>query len=211
MKGVYLVTDHNALLGRPLESVVEAAARAGVCCVQLREKHADTRTFLARAISLKAQLAPFKIPLLINDRVDIALAARADGVHLGQSDMPYHAARELLGPEAVIGLSVETWEDVEAARDLDADYLGVSPVFPTPTKTDTKTPWGLDGLTRIRQCVRHPLVAIGGIHPGNAPDVIRAGADCLAVVSAICSAQAPYEAAKALVAMFHSEQEENPI
>lgn len=211
MRGVYLVTDHNALLGRPLESIVEAAARAGVCCVQLREKHADTRTFLDRAVSLKALLTPFEIPLLINDRVDIALAARADGVHLGQSDMPCRAARELLGPDAVIGLSVETWEDVEAARDSDVDYLGVSPVFPTPTKTDTKEPWGLAGLTRIRRRVRHPLVAIGGIHPGNAADVIRAGADCLAVVSAICSAQDPCEAAKALVAMFNPDPKETPI
>lgn len=198
MKGVYLVTDQKACLGRPLDHIVRDAARAGVSCVQLREKKADTRTFLALARSLKALLAPLGIPLLINDRVDIALAARADGVHLGQTDMPYGDARRLLGPDALIGLSVETWEEVETAQDLDVDYLGVSPVFPTPTKTDTKTPWGLDGLARIRAFSRHALVGIGGLGPDNAREVIRAGADSIAVVSAICSADDPYEATRQL-------------
>jgi thiamine-phosphate pyrophosphorylase len=138
------------------------------------------------------------VPLIVNDRVDVALAAGADGIHIGQGDMPYDVARRLMGPEAIVGLSVETWEDVENAQDLDVDYLGVSPVFETPTKTDTKGSWGLDGLARIKAFSRHPLVAIGGLNRENAEAVIRAGADCIAVVSAICSAEDPLIAAREL-------------
>jgi thiamine-phosphate pyrophosphorylase len=199
MKGVYLVTDRPLCLGRSLKSVVTDAVRAGVSCVQLREKTVSTKEFLNQALALKQVLASADIPLIINDRVDIALAAKADGVHLGQTDMPYETARKLLGPKAVIGLSVETWADVTAAQDLDVDYLGVSPIFATPTKTDTKAPWGLDGLARIRAYSRHPLVAIGGLNAANARDIITAGADAVAVVSAICSAKDPFTAARNLV------------
>ena len=202
MKGIYLVTDEAAALGKPIESIVSQAIKAGVSCVQLREKNAGTRLFLKRALALVSILKPARIPLIINDRVDIALAAGADGVHLGQSDMPYKDARRLMGPKAVIGLSVETWEDVERARELDVDYLGVSPVFSTPTKTDTKTPWGLEGLERIREYSSLPLVAIGGLDVSNAGDVIAAGADSIAVVSAICSADDCFEAAGRLVKRF---------
>jgi thiamine-phosphate pyrophosphorylase len=199
MKGVYLVTDRPLCLGRSLKSVVTDAVRAGVSCVQLREKTVSTKEFLNQALALKQVLASADIPLIINDRVDIALAAKADGVHLGQTDMPYETARKLLGPKAVIGLSVETWADVTGAQDLDVDYLGVSPIFATPTKTDTKAPWGLDGLARIRAYSRHPLVAIGGLSAANARDIITAGADAVAVVSAICSAKDPFTAARNLV------------
>ncbi len=202
MRGIYLVTDETACLGRPLESVVLDAVRAGVSCVQLREKQLPTRAFLKKALDLMAILKPAKIPLIINDRVDIALASGADGVHLGQSDMPYAHARRLMGSDAIIGLSVETWADVEEAEKLNVDYLGVSPVFSTPTKTDTKAPWGLDGLEKIREFSRHPLVAIGGIHAANAEDLITAGANGLAVVSAICSALDVFEAARRLVQIF---------
>ncbi|MCF8091022.1 MAG: thiamine phosphate synthase [Desulfotignum sp.] len=205
MQGVYLVTDQDLCLGRSLTSVVADAVRAGIACVQLREKTLPTRYFLNQALALKPILAAAGIPLLINDRVDIALAAGAKGVHLGQSDMPCEAARRLVGPDAVIGLSVETWEDVTEAQDLDVDYLGVSPIFATPTKTDTKTPWGLDGLVEIRAYSRHPLVAIGGLHFDNASDIIKAGADAIAVVSAICSAKDPYAAARELVRCFDAQ------
>lgn len=205
MQGIYLVTDQDLCLGRSLAAVVEAAAGAGIACVQLREKTLPTRFFLNQALTLKPILAAAGIPLLINDRVDIALAAGADGVHLGQSDMPCEAARRLLGPDAVIGLSVETWEDVTAAQDLDVNYLGVSPIFATPTKTDTKIPWGLEGLARIRAYSRHPLVAIGGLNFANAPDIIKAGADAVAVVSAICSAKDPHAAARDLVRCFDAQ------
>ena len=199
MHGVYLVTDQTLCLGRPLASIVADAVRAGVACVQLREKTASTREFLNQALALKPVLASAGIPLIINDRVDIALAVGADGVHLGQSDMPYDAARRLMGPDAIIGLSVENWPDVVAAQNLDVAYLGVSPVFATPTKIDTRSPWGLDGLARIRAYSRHCLVAIGGLNATNAKDIIQAGADAVAVVSAICSAEDPFTAARNLV------------
>ena len=112
--------------------------------------------------------------------------------------MPYETARRLMGPKAIIGLSVETWEDVERAESLDCDYLGVSPVFATPTKTDTKEPWGLEGLAKIRAFSRHPLVGIGGLNAGNAGAVVMAGADGIAVVSAICASPDPFQASREL-------------
>jgi len=208
MQGIYLVTDQKACKGKPLESIVSDAARAGVSCVQLREKHASTRLFMRKALDLMSILEPAKIPLIINDRVDIAMAVKAAGVHLGQSDMPYEHARRLMGPGAIIGLSVETWEDVEKAQDLDVDYLGVSPIFSTPTKTDTKTPWGIDGHTKIKAYSRHPLVAIGGLDASNVQKIIKAGANAIAVVSAICSATDAFDATQQLVRLFeHSQQE----
>jgi thiamine-phosphate pyrophosphorylase len=203
MKGIYLVTDQMSCTHHSLETIVLKAVQAGVSCVQLREKTAATRTFIERALALKAILTPARVPLIINDRVDIALAAGADGVHIGQSDMPYPMARKMLGPDAIIGLSVETWADVVAAQDLDLDYIGVSPVFSTPTKTDTKEPWGLAGLARINGYSRHPLVAIGGLNASNTAPVVNAGADALAVVSAICSARDPFEAAQSLCTHFN--------
>ncbi len=207
MNGIFLVTGDCPR--NDIEAVVAQAAEAGVCCVQLREKTADTRTFLNRAIRLKALLSPTGIPLIINDRLDIALASGADGVHIGQSDMPYEKVRQIMGPNTIIGLSVETWEDVEAAQDLDLAYIGVSPVFATPTKTDTKAPWGLEGLARIREYSRHTLVAIGGLNSSNVPDVVRAGADAVAVVSAICGAEDPFRATQNLKHKFIRTRQEN--
>ena len=191
MQGLYLVTDRDLCGDKPLEEVVLQAVRGGAACVQLREKNVSTRFFINEAARIKSRLAPFYVPLIINDRVDVALAAGADGVHVGQDDMPYAVARRLMGAKAIIGLSVETWEDVEKAQVLDVDYLGVSPVFQTPTKTDTKGSWGLQGLSRIRAWSRHPLVGIGGLNRSNAAEVILAGADSVAVVSAICAAPDP--------------------
>lgn len=198
MRGLCLVTD-RALCGvRPLAEIVLETVRGGVASVQLREKCSTTRAFVETAAHLKALLAPFGIPLLINDRVDVALAMGADGVHVGQDDMPCEVVRRLLGPTAIIGLSVETWEDVMRAQDQPVDYLGVSPIFATPTKTDTRGAWGLDGLARIRAHSRHPLVAIGGLNATNIPAVVRAGAEGIAVVSALCAAPNPRQAAEQL-------------
>jgi thiamine-phosphate pyrophosphorylase len=166
--------------------------------VQLREKHLSTRLFIDEARRIKRLLALYKVPLIINDRVDVALAAGAEGVHIGQDDMPYPEARRLLGGAAIIGLSVETEEQVREAEAFDVAYLGVSPIFDTPTKTDTKGSWGLEGLARVRKLSRHPLVAIGGISEVNAESVIRTGADCIAVVSALSSAPDPRKAAERL-------------
>jgi thiamine-phosphate pyrophosphorylase len=203
-EGLYLVTDRPLCGSRDLEEVVALAVQGGATWVQLREKDLSTRLFVDEARRLKALLSPLRIPLIINDRLDVVLAAEADGIHIGQEDMPYDIARRLLGHDAIIGLSVETWEDVEQAEPLDVDYLGVSPVFATPTKTDTKGPWGLDGLAKIRAFSRHPLVAIGGISRNNAADVILAGADSIAVVSAICAASDPRRAAEELCAEISS-------
>lgn len=198
MKGLYFVTDRALCGEKPLLEVVLQAVRGGAACVQLREKNVATDFFVEEASRIKALIAPFGVPLIINDRIDVALAVAADGVHVGQEDMPYEIARRLMGPKAIIGLSVESWEDVERAQRLDCDYLGVSPVFPTPTKTDTKAPWGLEGLAKIRAVSRHPLVAIGGVNAENTEEVVMAGADGIAVVSAICSSPDPYAAARKL-------------
>ena len=198
MKGLYLVTDRGLCGQRPLTDVVLQAIRGGASCVQLREKGASTRAFVEEARRIKELMVPFRVPLIINDRLDVALAVGADGVHVGQDDMPYEIARKLMGPKAIIGLSVETWEDVERAEALDAAYLGVSPIFATPTKTDTKGAWGLDGLARIRTFSRHPLVAIGGLNASNAEAVVMAGADGVAVVSAICASPDPLATSREL-------------
>jgi thiamine-phosphate pyrophosphorylase len=198
MKGLYFVTDRALCGGKPLTEVVLQAVRGGAACIQLREKSVSTRFFVEEAGRIKELLTPFKVPLIINDRLDVALAVGAEGVHVGQEDMPYGTARRLMGEKAIIGLSVETWEDVERAESLDCDYLGVSPVFATPTKTDTKEPWGLMGLTRIRAFSRHPLVGIGGLNAGNAEAVVMAGADGVAVVSAICASPDPFAASQEL-------------
>jgi thiamine-phosphate pyrophosphorylase len=198
MRGLCLVTDRGLCGDRSLEDIVLQAVQGGIASVQLREKHLATRAFVEAAARLKALLTPFGIPLIINDRVDVALAVGAEGVHVGQGDMPCELVRRLMGPSAIIGLSVETWEDVERAQNQPVDYLGVSPIFATPTKTDTRQAWGLAGLARIRAYSRHPLVAIGGLNATNLRDVIRAGAEGIAVVSAICGATDPLQAAQEL-------------
>jgi thiamine-phosphate pyrophosphorylase len=199
---LYLVTDQACTGGRTLTDVVAAAVQGGVTCVQLREKQLNSRDFLAQALALKTLLAPHQIPLVINDRIDIALACGAQGVHLGQSDMPVAQARQLLPPEVFIGWSVETMDDVARSASLPVDYLGVSPIHATPTKTDTQPPWGLDGLRQVRSATALPLVAIGGIQARNARDILRAGADGLALVSALCAAADPCAAALELRQLF---------
>lgn len=166
--------------------------------VQLREKDCGTKEFLELALAVKSCLAGSGVPLIINDRLDIALACDADGVHLGQSDMPCVIARRLLGKDKIIGLSVENIRDVEEANGMDVDYVGISPVFSTATKSDTAPALGLEGVREISLLSRHPAVGIGGLNAGNAADVIRAGADGISVVSAIMSAADPYAAAAGL-------------
>ncbi|NDP64003.1 thiamine phosphate synthase [Polaromonas sp.] len=202
---LYLVTDQSSLRGRCLLDVVHAAVQGGVSCVQLREKNLGTRDFLAQALLLKKLLAPYGVPLVINDRIDIALACHAEGVHLGQSDLPVLEARSLLPSEVFIGWSVESISQVLQSARLPVDYLGVSPVFSTPTKTDTQTAWGIEGLAAVRASTCIPLVGIGGIHADNALDTLRAGADGLAVVSAVCSASDPRAAAAYLRSLCDEE------
>ena len=179
--------------------MIKAAIQGGVTIVQLREKDCTTREFLTIAQDIKDLCSPLGIPLIINDRVDIALAVNADGLHIGQSDLPYEIARKLMGPDAIIGLSVESIQDAIDAEELDVDYLGLSPIYSTPTKTDIYHELGLEGIRKIRQISRHPLIAIGGINKENAAEIIAAGSDGIAVVSAICSAEDPTTASQALL------------
>lgn len=192
---LYLVTDRSLSLGRSLESVVAQAVEGGVTMVQLREKDCSTLEFYEQAILLKKCLHPYNIPLIINDRLDIALACDAEGLHIGQSDMPYDIARKLFGRDKIIGLSVECMQDAVNANELDVDYIGISPVFGTPTKTDTAPALGLNGVQEIVKISRHPAVGIGGINKTNAAEVISAGAEGISVVSAIMSAIDPKESA----------------
>lgn len=205
---LYLVTDDDLCLGRPLENVVRAALAGGVTMVQLREKACSTRMFIERARRIQALTREAGVPLIINDRLDVALAIDAAGAHIGQNDMPYTEARRLLGPEKIIGLSVESLADAEEAESLDVDYLGVSPIYFTPTKTDLTVQLGLEGLRAIRAQSRHVLVGIGGLNEKTIPDVLRAGADGIAVVSAICSAPDPRVAAQELAALIETTRQE---
>lgn len=200
---VYLVTDRSLSCGRSTTEVVAAAVAGGVSCVQLREKHLPVRELIAEAKQLVALLRPLNIPLLVNDRVDVVLAADADGVHLGQSDMNIHDARRILGQDHIIGISAECLDDAIRAESEGADYIGISPVFTTATKKDIARPLGLEGVRQIRERVTLPLVAIGGISAVNAAEVVRAGADGVAVVSAIVSAQCPKSSARELLSQVH--------
>lgn len=202
--GVYLVTDAGLSGKRGVLEVMEAALLAGVRTVQLREKTSSTRDFVLLARAAMNLCRRHNAMLLINDRVDVALAAGAHGVHVGQDDMPPADARALLGPRAIIGLSVETEEQVRAAEAQPVDYLGLSPVWSTPTKTDTREEWGLSGVARARSLTRLPLVGIGRIGTENAAEVVRAGADGVAVVSAICSAPDPHLASRELIRAVNS-------
>lgn len=196
---LYLVTDRGLAGGRDIVDIVREAVAGGVTMVQLREKDCSTQEFVALGRELKTLLSSYDVPLIINDRVDVALACNADGVHIGQSDMPYETARRLLGPDKIIGLSVENMDEVIEANRLDVDYIGVSPVFATPTKTDTAIPFGLDGLREAVRLSRHPVVGIGGMNASTAADVMSCGADGIAVVSAIVAADSPGDAARELL------------
>lgn len=195
---LYLVTDPDMVPAARWLDTVLAAVEGGVTVVQLRDKRASGKQLYEQALVLKQALDRCRVPLLVNDRIDVALAVGAAGAHLGQEDMPCAAARRLVGPSFVLGVSVSTVEQARRAAVAGADYLGVSPVFDTPTKPDTPEATGLAGLSRIRACTALPLVGIGGLHEGNAAAVRRAGADGLAVVSALMAAPDPRAAAQRL-------------
>ena len=195
---LYLVTDRGLARGRSTLDIVKAAVNGGVTCVQLREKDCSTLEFIEQALSIKEYLSARGIPLIINDRIDVAQAVKADGIHLGQTDMPLDMARAIVEDSMLIGISAESLEDAIEAEKGGADYLGVSPIYATPTKTDTAPPLGLEGLRQIRAAVKIPLVGIGGLNRENAAEVIRNGADGVAVVSAIVAAGDPEAAAAEL-------------
>ncbi|RYY18289.1 MAG: thiamine phosphate synthase [Cytophagaceae bacterium] len=195
---LYLVLAADACAGRDFVAVAEAAVRGGVDLVQLREKHADAATFRARAARLGEMLARYGVPLLINDNLAVARQVGAAGIHVGTSDLPPTSIRAAWPACGLLGYSIEDAAQLATPETAAADYLGISPVFRTPTKTDTVTEWGLAGVRQLRAATRQPLVAIGSINAANAQAVVQAGASCLAVVSAICQAADPERAAAEL-------------
>ncbi|MCC4273673.1 thiamine phosphate synthase [Marinomonas communis] len=202
---LYLVTDDNQDLDTLVRVVTQAVA-GGVTMVQLREKHHDVRDFIRRARAIQPILKAANVPLIINDRVDVALAVNADGVHLGQSDMPVHDARYLLGPEKTLGLSIESWQQLEEAKHLPIDYIGLSAIYPTPTKTNTQYHWGLNGLKEALAVYDKPIVAIGGIRHGNLADIAATGVHGIALVSAISHADNVTQATRSLKAVIQSSR-----
>jgi len=199
---LYLVTDRGMLRGLEFADFLRRAVEGGVTCVQLREKSAGGAEFYRLAMESARVLEPLRVPLIVNARVDIAAAVPCLGVHLGQHDLPLEAARRILGPDRVIGISVNNVAEAIAAEQAGADYLGVSPVYRTGTKTDTDPAVGPAGLGRIAAAVRIPVVGIGGINAANAALMRPAGAAGICVVSAICAAADPAAAARALRAAF---------
>ena len=182
--------------------IVDAAVRGGVTMLQLREKAATTRAFLEEARALKSLLAPLGVPLIINDRLDIAMAVDADGVHVGQTDLPVEVARRILGPNKIVGLSISDLPQILRPETACADYLGIGPIYPQQTKEDADPTLGVEGFRRLRELTQKPMLVIGGLNPDNSAPLLVAGADGVAVVSAIVSADEPGEAAKRFIRLY---------
>ncbi|CAD7023930.1 thiamine phosphate synthase [Pseudorhizobium halotolerans] len=196
---LYVVLDPDLCRSVGMVETARLAAEGGATMMQLRDKRADRTSLIETGKALKAALAGYGIPLIVNDDVEAALEIGADGVHVGQEDMSAAAARLAIGDQLIIGLSVET---AQLAHEVDpsiVDYVGVGPVFATGTKPDHKQPIGLDGLAHIVSVSPVPAVAIGGLKMEHAASVIAAGAAGLAVVSAVCGTPDPRSAARALI------------
>lgn len=185
MFDLYVVTDSDLSRGRSDAEVARLAYEGGADVVQLRMKHADGAEMLEQARIIRGYADEMCKLFIVNDRVDVAMASGADGVHLGQTDLPLEEARRLMGDDAIIGVSVDNVAQAIAAEEGGADYIGVGAIFKTSTKPDAQQGVGLGAIFEARQAVDIPVVAIGGINRGNIQDVIRAGADAAAVVSAV--------------------------
>lgn len=185
---LYLVTDAGLSRGRSQVEVVEAALRGGVTVVQYREKSASTRVMIQEAGELARLCRAVGVPFIVNDRVDVALAVNADGVHVGQDDMPAVVARRMIGKRKILGVSAGSAEEARKAEAEGADYIGASPIFATPTKPDAPPAMGIEGLRLLARAVSIPVVAIGGMNARNAAAIMEAGAAGVAVVSAIVAA-----------------------
>ncbi|HIC94918.1 MAG TPA: thiamine phosphate synthase [Anaerolineae bacterium] len=192
---LYVITDRR--WGRSHLEVARAAIAGGATAIQLRDKEATTRELIEVGLALRELTRERGVAFIVNDRVDVALAVDADGVHVGQDDMPAKLARRLMGPK-IVGVSAGSVEEALRAEADGADYVSASPVFATPTKPDAPPPTGLEGLRAIAEAVRIPVIAIGGINEDNVGEVIRAGADGVAVISAVVAAPDIAEAARRL-------------
>jgi thiamine-phosphate pyrophosphorylase len=200
---LYAIIDAERTGGHDIADLARNVAAGGATLVQLRDKHGETRAVLGRARAVKAALAPFKVPFVVNDRVDVALAIGADGVHIGPDDMTVQDARALLGPRAIVGLSVKTIAEAEAAPIEFIDYAGVGGIYVTSSKAQANPPIGVEGFARVAEALRRrapnlPVCGIAGIDAGNAAEVIGAGAGGVAVISALSLAPDPTAAARAL-------------
>lgn len=182
---LYLVTDRGILKGRDLFKAVEEAIKGGVTLVQLREKDISTLDFYNIAVKMKVLTKHYNVPLIINDRLDIAISADADGLHIGQSDLPLDVARKHLGNGKILGYSVSSIDEAVYGEKNGADYLGAGPVYPTGSKLDAVSPIGTDNLERIAKSVSIPVVGIGGIGISNLSGVKAAGAKGISLISAI--------------------------
>ena len=195
---LYLVTDPGMTARRGLVETVAAAVDGGVTMVQLRQKDGAARAMVEIGRALKALLGPRGIPLVVNDRIDVAHAIGADGVHVGQDDLSPAVARAILGPHAIVGLSITKEEELSTFDSVTTDYVGLGPIFPTGTKSDAAPALGDAGFATLRRRLPCPVVAIGGLTAANAGRAFAAGADGIAVVSAVCAADNPRAAARAL-------------
>ncbi len=182
---LYLITDRRFLKRRELKKVIEDAILGGVTIVQVREKNISTREFFKVAKEVKEVTDYYKVPIIINDRLDIAQAIDADGVHLGQKDMPLNIARKILGKDKLIGISVGNVKEALEAENNGADYLGIGTIFPTGSKKDVDAIIGIDGLSQVKNSISIPSVAIGGINKTNFKDVLKTGVEGISVISAI--------------------------
>ena len=199
---LYLVTDKSDDVEKFLKTI-EEAIKGGVSVVQIREKTADTLDFYNLALKVKEITTKYNIPLIINDRVDVALAIDAEGVHVGQSDMPCDVTRALVGHDKIVGVSAATIEEAKKAEKDGADYIGTGAVFPTATKDDAPKITKKD-LKEIVDSINIPVVAIGGITIGNASELIDTGISGLSVVSAIMSSDDPKKSSEKLLNIFNS-------
>lgn len=196
---LYLVISEEACKNKSFLEVAEESILGGVDIIQLREKHCTTADFIRKAQQLKDITDKYNIPLIINDNSEVAKTLNTHGIHVGNNDIsPVELRQQDFWKNKLIGYSIEYADQLYNEHAQTSDYLGISPVFATTTKTDTVTEWGLEGITKIRSITTKPLVAIGNISLQNATEVIQAGVDCIAVVSAICSANDPQKAAYAL-------------
>ena len=199
---LYLVTDKSDDVGKFLNTI-EEAIKGGVTVVQIREKTAETLDFYNLALKVKEITTKYNVPLIINDRVDVALAIDADGVHVGQSDMPCDVTRRLIGEDKILGVSASTVDEAQKAEKDGADYIGTGAVFPTATKDDAPSVTK-EELKEVVDSIEIPVVAIGGINLKNAHELIDTGIAGLSVVSAIMSADNPKKASQELLNIFNS-------
>ncbi|MCM2359986.1 MAG: thiamine phosphate synthase [Geobacteraceae bacterium] len=206
---LYLITDRNNCRGRELPPVVEEALKGGVKAVQLREKDLSSRDLYQLAYELRKLTSRHDARLFINDRIDIALAVDADGVHLAGTSIPIHRARKILGEKRLIGVSCHNQVSAIAAQETGADFITFGPVFYTPSKAVYGDPVGIDKLAAITELLQIPVFALGGIKRDNVPQVIAAGAHGIALVSALLAAEQPREEAKALLALLPIDLQED--